>query len=1138
MLEQTQRIFFLNYLSYSSLLGAVFSCLLGIFLLSLRNRSRSTVHLGLAMLSFVPFMFSYLLSHAAYAPWTAFHRWFTVGCIFPALIHLTQWVFKFPENTHPRVSRGFMVGQYVFCGVFILEFFRRSLNADITFRFVGHFWDFDLIEYSRFIALLILLNLFCLLAVGIWKAYITDGAERRVILAITATFAVSAIGPAITNIISHQGLIKRDVHQTFFIMMMVGAFFSMIIIYINSTRDRSSFMAKIVGISLVTVLLTLQFVSFATLRGRESDYDTLKLLAARHALAGGEKPGDLEYILETANSNESPRIIYKATGLQMSSAFLKPVTKAGDLKFGLRAYRRLADAKTGTERHFINFTLKQDARIYEVGYNYRAYRAYIHEAAVMHFHVLMGVLFVLLALFPLFFRGALLNPLRSLLAGLENVNKGDLSVQLPVKVQDEIGYVSESFNRMVSTIRDARDNLENKVRDRTQDLAEAHENLQSAFDRLKELDELKTNFFANISHELRTPLTLIMSPLESLIQEEFGKMTSAQAEVTRTMHRNSQRLLKLINNLLDFSKLEAGRMTLSYREGEMVAYVRELTAAFDSAASAVNLELKVTSNRKQIQAFIDPEKMEKVLLNLLSNAFKFTDSGGVYVEVNEIDEDLEIIVRDTGIGIPPDKLETVFERFNQVDGSASREYEGTGIGLALAREITVLHGGTISAQSQPGSGASFTMRIPRVPEGLKSTAPIKSGDTAMSSMHSGILAELSERSAITVADHEQDSYEIIPETEQPVVADETVLLVEDTHDMRKLLYFLLKPHYKLHTARDGKEGLAKARRHSPDLIVSDVMMPHMNGYELLTAIKNDPTLKSIPVLLLTAKADVTMKIRGLDQGADDYIVKPFNSRELLSRVRSQLRMRGMQKEIRIMRDQLLEMNEKLAGQIEAQVSELIASGKFRNYLPPQLVETLTSGDAEARVTSRRKKMTVFFSDIVDFTRITDEMEPEDLAELLNHYLSEMTTIARAHGAVVDKFVGDAVLCHFGDHQSVGEKGDAIRCVQMAVAMQNRMGELSEYWLEKGFAEPLKIRCGINTGYVAVGNFGSEERLDYTIIGSQVNLASRLESQASPGGILISHSTRALVKDEFQLRDIGEIKAKGFQRSFTAYEVVL
>ena len=704
--------------------------------------------------------------------------------------------------------------------------------------------------------------------------------------------------------------------------------------------------------------------------------------------------------------------------------------------------------------------------------------------------------------------------------------------------------LANRFVRVNERAEDLSVNLEHKVTERTEELRQAGQELRAAYENLRELDQLKTNFFANVSHELRTPLTLLLSPLESVLAGGLGAVSAGQQDFLETALRNGQKLLRQINNLLDFSKIEAGQLSLSYRDLDFAAFVRGLTSAFSSAAETAGLNLVVEAPGEPLPAAFDPEKMEKVVLNVLSNAFKFTERGSVHVSVRADGPWAELRVRDTGIGIPSDRLESIFERFQQVDSSATRRFEGTGIGLALARELALAHGGTLVAEAAQG-GAMLCLRFPREraertagAQGLPAEGVPEAG-TRRSSTRAAVLAELQGRARATIGDEEGFLSTDIEQTDLKTTSHsgETVLIVEDTHDMRRLLFFLLRPHYNVLTARDGRQGLEKAQATKPDLILSDVMMPEMNGYQLLQAVRADPALADTPVVLLSAKADVGMRVEGLDQGADDYVVKPFHARELLARIRGQLRVRALQRAVTKMRDRLEEVNEKLNGQLQIQVSELMLTEKFRNYLPPQLVASILSREEGSLVRSERKKLTIFFSDIVDFTRITDELEPEALSALLNDYLSEMTRIAREHGAVVDKFVGDAILCHFGAVDSRGEAEDAMACVRMAVAMQLRMRELAAVWIDRGYEEPLQIRCGITTGFAAVGNFGSNERLDYTVIGSQVNLASRVETAAAPGEIRIGHPTWALVNRHFRTESAGDIQPKGFRRSFATYRVL-
>ncbi len=1328
---------FLTQFGIGCLIPALFAGYLAIFFATMRDRSRGGTWLLVSFAAQALFYGAYVPAYSLLDSSLAFHRWFTIAGVFPGMLAVVAFVMEYPEPLH-RWLRVPVLGLLLslFLGS-LLFFMAQSLHASRELIFQVHGWDFRLERLSARIGVIIGLGPGAILIASAIRMA-QGGRANRTVAMIGLCFFAGTVAAAVTNLMSRDGALDRGIHQVTMSLSSLTAFFVAFILFLNTSKERTTFMAKIVGVSVVTFLLLFQFVSFFALKDQEVAYDTVRQGDLDLVLAGLPPSGKLRYATEhrfLASSVTSMRVSGRGPGLPsekvglaearntlalsrvrrlgtdrkaaareyqtkgerlartldsiwshllgpgltaapavgtpsagpgsditgdlialldefehphftgyrgliLGCAGLPATARAGDV--GLRAtgtwaqvveciddhrrpvlvlsnqIRRMDDSSfradlaralgkvkgdlvpfalamrehigrsksegaalkaevlpfvapmqpAGTRLYrmhtssdlnadpftaFLHVDLEKNV-VYEAGFSYREYRAFIHPTALKLTIILLIGLAVILVGYRIFFAGALLAPLQQLLDGVKRVNRGHLDTKVPVKVADEIGFLSESFNSMMDTIRDARDNLERKVADRT-------EELQGAYDKLKELDALKTNFFANVSHELRTPLTLMLTPMESLIGGELGPVNDGQKQFLLSAHRNGQKLLKLISNLLDFSKLEAGRLSLSYRELNFVEYVRGLAAAFDSSARAAGISIAIDARRDRIMAFFDPERMEKIVLNLLSNAFKFTDHGTVSVEIDEENGIVQLHVRDTGIGIPADKLEQVFERFTQVDGSASRRFEGTGIGLALARELAQAHQGKLVAVESE-KGAHFVLTFPRVPEEMRkgeragsdeagtdqatpesspspspSPSPAAGDGPRKSSTKGALLAELQERQTVTLG-NEEDSIELVVDHLPAHRSEETVLIVEDTHDMRKLLYFLLTPHYRLVTARNGREGLEKARRLRPDLILSDIMMPEMNGYELTLAVRRDADLRNTPVVLLSAKADVGMRVQGLDQGADDYVVKPFNSAELLSRIRGQLRIRSMQREIVQMRDRLQDLNEKLAGQVQLQVSELLLSEKFRNYLPPQLVDQILRKEGDAHVSSERKKLTIFFSDIVDFTRITDELEPEDLASLLNHYLSEMTRIAKKHDAVVDKFIGDALLCHFGAVASRGERGDAEAAVAMAVEMQMRMRELSAHWIEQGFSEPLQIRCGLTTGFAAVGNFGSDERVDYTVIGSQVNLASRIQAHAEPGGILLSHSTWALVNRVVRTEPAGDIQPKGFRRTFPVYRVLL
>ncbi len=340
-----------------------------------------------------------------------------------------------------------------------------------------------------------------------------------------------------------------------------------------------------------------------------------------------------------------------------------------------------------------------------------------------------------------------------------------------------------------------------------------------------------------------------------------------------------------------------------------------------------------------------------------------------------------------------------------------------------------------------------------------------------------------------------------------------ILVVDDTPENVDILAGILRARYRIKVAINGPIALKIARTDPvPDLVLLDVMMPEMDGHEVCRRLKEDPVTRDIPVIFVTARAEVEDEARGFELGAVDYISKPINPAIVEARVRTQLALK-----------QAREKMENL-------------SRKLSRYLSPQIYQSIFEGRQDARIGSSRKKLTVFFSDIVQFTRQTEGMEPEDLAYILNSYLNRMSASVDRHAGTLDKFMGDAVLVFFGDPESKGERADARACVRMALEMRRELPGLNEEWQAKGIAKGFEVRMGITTGFCTVGNFGSDERMAYTIMGNQVNLASRLQAAAKPGEILIAHETWLLVKDEFECTPQEPIHVKGFDRPIQTYIV--
>jgi DNA-binding response OmpR family regulator/nitrogen-specific signal transduction histidine kinase len=415
------------------------------------------------------------------------------------------------------------------------------------------------------------------------------------------------------------------------------------------------------------------------------------------------------------------------------------------------------------------------------------------------------------------------------------------------------------------------------------------EHLQA--EKLQEIDRVKSRFFANISHEFRTPLTLILGPLEKLLAENVQEPVKKQY---RLMLRNGRRLLRLINQLLDLARLEAGSMSLKARQENIVQLLKGIVLSFSSLAERKQITLKFHASEESIIVYVDRDKLEKIVSNLLSNAFKFTPEGGkisVQLTVNSdqltanqlyTDHCLLITVEDTGIGIHPDKLEKIFDRFYQADDSYTREQEGSGIGLALTKELVELHHGEIYVISEIGKGSTFIVRLPLGKEHLKQ-------EEVVEEVFSDQFSVISEQGV--------DSPSIQPSIDPSIQAQATsdqqpvLLIVEDNADVRAYIRDYLDEDYQIIEAVDGNEGFEEAVRVVPDLIISDVMMPKIDGYELCRKLKTDERTSHIPVILLTARAGGESKVEGLETGADDYIIKPFDARELQVRVKNLIEQR-------------------------------------------------------------------------------------------------------------------------------------------------------------------------------------------------------------------------------------------------------
>jgi signal transduction histidine kinase len=469
-------------------------------------------------------------------------------------------------------------------------------------------------------------------------------------------------------------------------------------------------------------------------------------------------------------------------------------------------------------------------------------------------------------------------------------------------------------------------------------MVKAYEKEQKRSESLMELDRAKTMFFSNISHEFRTPLTLILGPVEELLSDEQHPLCAEHLENVTLISRNAVRLLKLVNSLLDFSRIQEGRMQASYEPTNISALTFDLLSTFRSTIEHANLELITDIPPIEEEIHLDKEMFEKIVFNLLSNAFKFTWMGSISVSLRLKPGEgvVELRVKDTGVGIPPNELPRMFERFHRVENTHGRSYEGSGIGLALTHDLVKLHGGSISVESVLGHGSSFIVRFPLGKDHLPETQ---------------LSAKRDQVERIGLSFVKEQAKPCLPPTIALLTAPKLrVLVADDNQDMCQHIKNVLSTRWDVEVVHDGEAALQSLQTRVPDLILSDVMMPKLNGFELLREVRKDAVARLVPFVMLSARAGEEARIEGLQAGADDYLCKPFSSNELVARVKAQLKLGQLR--IRL-EQQVIERTEELFRTNEALQAEARDRLKVERELRYQ--STQRAMDAEAH----QKKLSEF-----------------------------------------------------------------------------------------------------------------------------------------------------------------------------------
>lgn len=665
--------------------------------------------------------------------------------------------------------------------------------------------------------------------------------------------------------------------------------------------------------------------------------------------------------------------------------------------------------------------------------------------------MLISSLFVIIV-FPRMLRTSLIKPLYAIKEGIEKVNDGDLNVTVNPRYNDEIGYLTESFNKMVIS--------------------------------MKKANKLKDDFLANTSHELRTPLNGIIGIAESLIDGALGPLPESAINNLSMIVSSGKRLSSLINDILDFSKLKEGVITLQERPVDIKRNIEVVCLLSKPLISNKNINILSLVPEDIPPVIADQNRLQQILFNLLGNAIKFTSEGEICISVESDGKFVRVSVRDTGIGIPKEQLLNVFKSFEQIDASISREFGGTGLGLSITKNLVELQGGTITVESELGIGSVFSFTIPICSD----EELITDFDDIISHLDLSINNEI----------------EIVYNNKVPN-KDITILVVDDEPvNLQVLINYLSLSDYQILQARNGEEALKICRSDfKPDLILLDIMMPKMDGYEVCQKLREQIPASELPVILLTAKNQVSDLVDGFDSGANDYITKPFSKSELLARIKTHL--------------ELSKIN--------------IA---YSHFVPHEFLEILHKASIiDVRLGDQvHKEMTIMFSDIRDFTTLSEGLSPKETFDFLNSYLKKIVPVIKRHGGFIDKYIGDAIMALF--------PGNIEDVINASIEMQK---EIILFNLERKKEKLLTIKAGIglHTGKLILGTIGEQSRMEATVISDAVNLASRVEglTKLYATEVIISNASFNSLKDKnsFDMRFIGKIQVKGKTQTTEVYEVL-
>ncbi|MBD2576454.1 response regulator [Oscillatoria sp. FACHB-1406] len=685
------------------------------------------------------------------------------------------------------------------------------------------------------------------------------------------------------------------------------------------------------------------------------------------------------------------------------------------------------------------------------------------------------------------------------------LSQGNFDSIVPLNRKDELGILANAFNSMA------------------QQLQASFATLETQNAELQRLDKLKDEFLANTSHELRTPLNGIIGLAESLVDGATGELPDTTKANLNTIIASGRRLANLVNDLLDFSRLRHKHIELQLTAVGLREIVDLVLTFCQTQVGQKSLQLINAIDPETPLVLADENRLQQILYNLVGNAIKFTESGIVEVSAQLVfpepppsdDErlfattgNLAISVKDTGIGIPEDRYEKIFESFEQADGSTAREYGGTGLGLAVTQKLVELHGGEIHLTSQVGVGSEFVFTLPlarsadsklqrwedRERNRSLSLKDLRQAqDLQATKSTAQMIAKLSDRCPLILTDN------------KPKVNSQFRILIVDDEpvNLQVLANHLLLENYAIAQATNGFEALEILNRgFKPDLILLDVMMPRMTGYEVCQKIRESFPALELPIVMLTAKNQTEDLVQAFNLGANDYLTKPFVKKELLARIKTHISL----------------------SKINAAYGRFVPHD-FLKFLGKESIIDVELGD------HTYKEMTILFSDIRSFTTLSEQMSPEDNFNFINSYLKRVSPVIRNRNGFIDKYIGDAIMALFPRCADDAVKG--------AIEMQEQIRLYNAHREMQGYV-PISSGMGLHTGDMMLGTIGEEQRMESTVISDAVNLASRLESLTKPYGakILISQETLYSLADmeKFHYRFLDRVRVKGKNQAIAIFEI--